>query len=60
MKAILFGLIVIGILILVSCRAMTVQPDTAFLMDFAYYARYAPPAADDLHPSMDGDNGPWL
>jgi hypothetical protein len=60
MKAILFGLIVIGILILVSCRAMNVPSDTAFLMNLAFYGRYAPPAADGLHSSMDGDNRSWL
>jgi hypothetical protein len=60
MKAILFGLIVIGILILVSCRAMTVQPDASFMMDLASYDGYAPPAQAGFHPFVDGDNGPWL
>ena len=60
MKAILFGLIVIGILLLVSCRAMTVQPDASFMMDLASYGGYAPPNPAGFHPFVDGDNGPWL
>ncbi|MBV8192689.1 MAG: hypothetical protein JO203_04300 [Gammaproteobacteria bacterium] len=60
MKAILFGLVVIGILILVGCRAMTVQPDAPRVIDDAGYGRYATPAPAGFHPFADGDNGSWL
>ena len=60
MKAILFGLVVLGILVLVSCRAMTVQPDAWFMMDLASYDGYATVAPAGVHPFADGDSGPSM
>ena len=59
MKAILLGFIVIGILILVSCQAMIVQPDAPTVIDDAGYGRYARLTPAGLHPFGHGDNGPW-
>lgn len=60
MKAILFGLIVMAILILASCQAMIVQPDAPRVIDDAGYGRYATLTPAGFHPFASGDNGPWL
>ena len=56
----LFGLIVIGTLILAGCQAMPVQPDAPRVIDDAGYGRYATLTPAGCHPFAVGDNGPWL
>ena len=60
MKTILFALIVTGLLVFTSYRAMTFEPDPPIAPSYVDYGGYATPASAGLHRSMDGDNGPWL
>ena len=59
MKTILFALIVTGLLVFTSYRAMTDESDAPVAPSYVDYG-YAIPAPAGLHRSMDGDNGPWL
>ena len=60
LKAILFALIVTGLVVFASYHAMTVEPDAPVAPSFADYGGYATPAPAGFHPFVDGDNGPWL
>lgn len=60
MKAILFGLIVLGTLMFTSYQAMTFEPDPPIAPSYIGYDGYGMTAPAGLHRSMDGDNGPWL
>jgi hypothetical protein len=60
MKAILFAVILTGLLVFTSYRAMTVETNAPVAPSYVDYGEYATPAPTGLHRSMDGDNGPWL
>jgi hypothetical protein len=60
MKAIVFALVVTGLLVFTSYRAITFEPDAAIAPIYVDHGGYATSAVAGLHRFMDGDNGPWL